>query len=107
MFLTISPDFASNLFYDHSGEYAAQAAAINCSGDGSDVLLGSDASNKIPARTISVSVESVELHKPTNEVSVQQEHVSLHGYGGGVPVEGTSLGVSVAPSPRVLSFDNW
>ena len=29
LFLTVSPDFASNLFYDHSGEYGAQASAIN------------------------------------------------------------------------------
>jgi hypothetical protein len=62
LFLTISPDFASNLFYDHSGEYAAQDAAINCNGDGSDKLLGTDIGNKIPPRTIAVSIESVELH---------------------------------------------
>ena len=65
LFLTISPDFASNLFYDDSGpsgEYAAQEAAINCSGDGSDTLLGTGTSKKIPPRTIAVSVESVELH---------------------------------------------
>ena len=40
LFLTVSPDFASNLFYDHSGEYAAEEAAINCNGDGSDKLRG-------------------------------------------------------------------
>jgi hypothetical protein len=60
LFLTVSPDFAKNLFYDHSGEYAANDAAINCSGTGSDDLLGDKVT--IPARQIAVSVESVELH---------------------------------------------
>ena len=50
--------------------------------------------------------ESEELHKPTDEVSVQQEHVTPHGCGGGVPVEGTSSGVPVAHSPRESSSDN-
>jgi hypothetical protein len=62
LFLTVSPDFASTLFYDHSGEYAAQEAAINCNGDGSDVLRGSSASLAIAPRSIAVSIESVELH---------------------------------------------
>ena len=60
LFLTVSPDFAENLFYDHSGEYAAQSGVVNCNGDGSDTLMG--VNNSIPARTISVSIESVELH---------------------------------------------
>ena len=60
LFLTVSPDFADNLFYDHSGEYAALSSVVNCNGDGSDSLMGRD--SNINARTISVSVESVELH---------------------------------------------
>jgi hypothetical protein len=62
LFLTVSPDFASNLFYDHSGEYAAEEAAINCNGDGSDKLRGTDSDALIQPRTIAVSIESVELH---------------------------------------------
>jgi hypothetical protein len=62
LFLTVSPDFANNLFYDHSGEYAAQEAAINCNGDGSDKLRGTDGDALIQPRTIAVSIESVELH---------------------------------------------
>ena len=62
LFLTVSPDFASNLFYDHSGEYGAQASAINCNDDGSDLLRGSNSSALIGPRQIAVSIESVELH---------------------------------------------
>ena len=48
----------------------------------------------------------MEPRKPTDEVSAQQEHVTLHGCGGGVPVEGTPPGVSVAHLPRVPKFDH-
>ena len=54
LFLTVSPDFAKNLFYDHSSEYAAGDAAVNCSGTGSDDLLGDKV--VIPARQIAVSI---------------------------------------------------
>jgi hypothetical protein len=62
LFLTVSPDFASNLFYDHSGEYGAQASAINCNDDGSDLLKGTSVDSKIAPRTVAVSIESCELH---------------------------------------------
>ena len=59
LFLTVSPDFAKNLFYDHSGEYASLDAAVNCSDTGPDDLLGDKTA--ILARQISVSIESVAL----------------------------------------------
>ena len=62
LFLTVSPDFASNLFYDHSGEYGALASAINCNDDGSDLLRGTSVDSKIAPRTVAVSIESCELH---------------------------------------------
>ncbi len=49
---------------------------------------------------------SVEPHKPTDEVSAQQEHVTPHGCGGGVAVEGSLPGDHVASSPRAPSVDN-
>lgn len=60
LFLTISPDWQKNLFFDNSGQYGCpdgDGGLINCAGNGSDSFPG-----VIKARQIYSRVTSVALH---------------------------------------------
>ena len=63
LFLTISPDWQRNLFYDVSGQYGCpdgDGGVINCKGDGSDDFPSGAGS--IKARQIYSRITSVALH---------------------------------------------
>ena len=63
LFLTVSPDWQKNLFYDTSGQYGCvegDGGIINCKGDGSDDFPSGAGS--IKARQIYSRVTSIALH---------------------------------------------
>ena len=63
LFLTVSPDWQKNLFYDMSGQYGClegQGGIINCKGDGSDNFPTGPGS--IKARQIYSRVTDIALH---------------------------------------------
>ena len=63
LFLSVSPDWQKNLFYDTSGQYGCaegQGGIINCKGDGSDDFPSGAGS--IKARQIYSRVTSIALH---------------------------------------------
>ena len=75
LFLSVSPDWQRNLFYDTSGQYGCaegDGGIINCKGDGSDDFPKGDGS--IKARQIYIEPQPNVLARAAQQRAWSQQH---------------------------------